>query len=402
MMKIYRLDKILKRFFGIVSLLCISFQINGIELEDIDPFKISKIMMLPQTDYFKQYRIPIVFNYSSQKESEYENEVNRKMMNPNTSTLNMKSSEEFHKRKCKIKEFHYIREIAYTYNPETLIRWESCDALEIDLKKFKLDGKDELIPIVLKDRIERWNGALTEEIESFLVIPLPKLLPKMINKSIKKDAEEYYNILISHIINGEYIGIQIGTEGGDSTANSTYWFNRQIDEFNQYVYGEKLSPGEKKIKIQENSEMLKKLSMSYLYTMMISSTLKRFPAKTQLHENEMVLHDIRIATKNILFRIERYPKETSSLKNAVKCLEQWPKWHKNNLRMAYYYGFFLDYGNEVKFSEDIKKNPEYWKMAEAIENRIFTSDIFLKRLEIIERDACKVLRNSKEEIVGTF
>jgi hypothetical protein len=402
MMKIYRLDNKLKRFFGIVSLLCISFQINGIELEDIDPFKISKIMMLPQTDYFKQYRIPIVFNYSSQKESEYENEVNRKMMNPNTSTLNMKSSEEFHKGKCKIKEFHYIREIAYTYNPETLIRWESCDSLEIDLKKFKLDGKDELIPIVLKDRIERWKKALSEDIEQVIVKPLPKFIPKIIKGNIQKDAEEYYNILINHIINGEYIGIQIGNEDIDNNENSTFWFNRQIDEFNQYVYGEKLSPGEKKIKIQANSEMLKKLGMSYLYTMMISSNLKRFPAKTQLHENEIVLRDIRIATKNILFRIEKYPKETTSLKNAIKCLEQWPKWHKNNLRMAFYYGFFLDYGKEVRFSEDLKKSSEYWKMAEAIENRIFTSDIFLKRLEIIERDACNVLRISKEEIQGTF
>ena len=55
MMKNYRLDTVIRISLGIVSLLCISFQINGIELEDIDPFKISKIMMLPQTDYFKQY-----------------------------------------------------------------------------------------------------------------------------------------------------------------------------------------------------------------------------------------------------------------------------------------------------------------------------------------------------------
>ena len=378
------------------------FNIQAIELDDIDPFKLSKIMMLPQTNYFKQHRIPLVFNNSSEKASEYMDEENRRRMNPATATINMKSSEEFHKGKCKIKEFHYIREIAYTYYPETIIRWESCDALEIDLKKFKLDGKDELIPIVLKDRIERWKKALSEDVEQVIVKPLPKYIPKIIKGNIQKEAEEYYNILINHIINGEYIGIQIRTEDNANNENSTYWFNRQIDEFNQYVYGEKLSPGEKKIKIQANYEMLKKLGMSYLYAMMISNNLKRFPAKTQLQENEMVLTNIRTATKNILFRIEKYPKVAISLKNAVKCLEQWPKWHKNNLRMAFYYGFFLDYGIEVKFSEDIKKNQKYRNMAEAIENRIFTSDIFLKRLEIIERDACNVLRMSKDEIQVTF
>ena len=378
------------------------FNIQAIELDDIDPFKLSKIMMLPQTNYFKQHRIPLVFNNSSEKASEYMDEENRRRMNPATATINMKSSEEFHKGKCKIKEFHYIREIAYTYYPETIIRWESCDALEIDLKKFKLDGKDELIPIVLKDRIERWKKALSEDVEQVIVKPLPKYIPIIIKGNIQKEAEEYYNILIKHIINGEYIGIHIGTQDISNNENSTYWFNRQIDEFNQYVYGEKNSPEEKKIKIQANSEMLKKLGMSYLYAMMISSNLKRFPAKLQLQENEMVLNDIRIATKNLLFRIEKYSKETTSLKNTVKCLEQWPKWHKKNLRMAYYFGFFLDYGKEVKFSEDIKKNPEYWKMAEAIENRIFTSDIFLKRLETLEEDACNVLRMSQREIEATF
>jgi hypothetical protein len=62
----------------------------------------------------------------------------------------------------------------------------------------------------------------------------------------------------------------------------------------------------------------------------------------------------------------------------------------------------LDYGNEVRFSEDLKKSSEYWKMAEAIETRIFTSDIFLKRLELFERDTCNVVRKSQKEIEGTF
>jgi hypothetical protein len=394
----------LKIIIYIIINICLLGNINiqAFELDDIDPFKLSKIMMLPQSSYFKQHRIPIVFNNSREKASEYEDEENRRRMNPSTATGNMKSSEDFHKKKCRLIEFHYIREIAYTYNPETLIRWESCDSLEIDLKKYRLDGKDDLIPIVLKDRTDRWKKALSEEIEQSIVKPLPKYIPKIIKGNIQKEAEEYYNILINHIINGEYIGIQIGTEDNANNENSTYWFNRQIDEFNQYVYGEKMSHQEQKIKIQANSEMLKKLGMSYLYTMMISSTLKRFPAKTQLQENEIVLRDIRIASKNILFRIEKYPNETTSLKNAVKCLEQWPKWHKNNLRMAYYFGFFLDYGNEVRFSEDLKKSSEYWKMAEAIETRIFTSDIFLKRLELFERDTCNVVRKSQKEIEGTF
>ena len=115
-----------------------NINIQAIELDDIDPFKLSKIMMLPQSNYFKQNRIPIVFNNSREKASEYEDEENRGRLNPSTFTGNMKSSEEFHKGKCKIKEFHYIREIAYTYNPETIIRWESCDALEIDIKKYNV------------------------------------------------------------------------------------------------------------------------------------------------------------------------------------------------------------------------------------------------------------------------
>ena len=374
----------------------------AVDLDEIDPMKLPKILMLPQTNYYKENRIPITFIKSEDRKEEFFKKQNRKKYSTSSKKINMKSSEDFHKEKCKIKEFHYIREIAYTYKPDTIIKWESCDALEIEKKRYMLDGKEELLPIIIKDRIERWNGALTEEIESFLVKPLPKLLPKMINKSIKKDAEEYYNILINHIQDGEYIGTVIGTEDEPHTENSSSWFNRQIHEFNQYVYGEKISIEEKKQFINSNSEMLKGLRMSYLYTMMISNTLKMFPSPTQFKENEIVLEEIRKSTNNLLYRLENYPKEKQLIKNTISCLEKWPKWHKNNLRMAYYYPFYLEYGKEVRFSEEIKKSPEYWKMAKTIEDKILSSEIFLRRLEVVERDICNVLHKSQEEIEGTF
>jgi hypothetical protein len=90
------------------------------------------------------------------------------------------------------------------------------------------------------------------------------------------------------------------------------------------------------------------------------------------------------------------------IKNTISCLEKWPKWHKNNLRMAYYYPFYLEYGKEVRFSEEIKKSPEYWKMAKTVEDKILSSEIFIRRLEVVEKDTCSVLRKSQQEIEGTF
>ena len=395
----YKRQKIVYIVFLLI--ICTTY-IKAFELENIDPFKLAIIMMLPQTSYYKETRFPVVFTERIERYDEFAKEQRKKNFNPPPAPMNIKSSEDFHKQKCKIKEFYYIREIAYTYNPGTVIKWESCDTLEIEKKKYLLDGKDDLIPIIVKERIDRWKKALFEEIDELLVKPLPKFNPKIIKGSIHKEAEEYYNILINHILDGEFLGTVVGTEDKPHTFSSSSWHNRQIDEFNHFVYDEKISLQEKKFKIHLNSELLKKLGISYLYAMMTSNIIKLFPAETQVQENEMVLSAIHNLTDRLLTRLDRFPNQKKRLTNAISCLENWPKWHKENLRIAYYYGFFIEYGNEVRFSKDLKKNSEYFKMAEAIENKILNSDIFIKRLERIEMDICNVLRKSPKEIEMSF
>ena len=123
----------------------------AVDLDEIDPMKLVKIMMLPQTNYYKENRIPITFIKSEDRKEEYSEDQIRKKYKKSSKKINMKSSENFHKEKCKIKEFHYIREIAYTYNPDTIIKWESCDALEIEKRRYMLDGKEELIEYKLRE-----------------------------------------------------------------------------------------------------------------------------------------------------------------------------------------------------------------------------------------------------------
>lgn len=387
-------------FIGFASLMGIA--LYAFELDEINPMKLRKVYFLPQTNFYQENRTPLVFTNRKERSKDFVKSMNNKKNSPSSSGKYSKSSEDFHKEKCKIKDFHFMREIAYTYKPETLLRWESCDALEIEIKKYRLDGKEDLISLLVKDRIDRWKHTLAEELEEVLVKPIPKWIPKMIPPSIQREAEDYYHNLIYHIKDGIFIGTVIGSEDTPHTENSSYWFNRQIYEFNEYVYGEKLSIEEKKIKINENTEMIKKLNMSYIYIMMLSSSLPMFPSKTQDQENEMALNSIQIASSHLKSRLEKWEKEKKSVQNTVSCLEKWSDWQKENLRMSYYYQFFFEYGKEIRFSEELKKNPEYWELAKSIEKKILTSDIFLLRLQTVERDTCNVVHKSPQEIMKSF
>ncbi len=382
----------------------ISTHLLGIDYDLLNPFKLQDIFTLPQRFHYHKNRIPLVFTSTESREDAFTGEKRKRKAKTELIHKNTKSSEEFHKSKCGIKEFHSLREIALTYTPETRITWESCERLEIEIKRAKLDGRDNEIPILLKTRIQAWKERLTEEIEETIAKPIPKLLPKLIPVSLQKEVEKYHNILINHIYDGIYMGVVLSTESPDSEKSSFHWTNRIINEFNMAVYGEKISLEEKRQMIETNKTTLEGLNLSYEYSYMISEILEIFPASTQKKENELVLQKINDSVKIIDKRLDigSFPLQKKLLRASISCLEMWPDWHLNNLRMAYYYNFFYEYGKETYFTEQLKKDDEAWKLAKSIEDRFLGSDVFRYRLEVIVRDACMTAYKTPKEIEASF
>ena len=136
--------------------------------------------------------------------------------------------------------------------------------------------------------------------------------------------------------------------------------------------------------------------------MMRVSVLRLFPAKTQKMENTLVLNKIKKAVERLTPHLDKFNKEKDKLNRTVECLENWPSWHKENLRMAYYYNFFYDYGNPKKYSTELLKDPEYGKIAESLDERKYKSQIFQNRLELMMNDACSTAEKTEEFIELTY
>ena len=136
--------------------------------------------------------------------------------------------------------------------------------------------------------------------------------------------------------------------------------------------------------------------------MMRISVLRLFPARTQKKENEIVYNEIQKSIERLLPHLEKFKQEKINLRKFINCLEDWSTWHKDNLRMAYYFGFFYDYGSPKNYSAELLSDPEYGKLAELIEERKYKSKLFQNRLENIMKDACKTNERSIEEIKKTY
>lgn len=395
------------RFFVLLTSFSLTVSnLVSIDVEKINPIKLPEIYQLPTTQHYQNYRIPLVFEKTKLREKDFQKKMTIKYNASKYKPTVVKSSEEFKKSKCSNKDFILIREIAYTYNPRTLISWESCEYLEVDIKRAKLDGRDNDIPLIISDRVDRWKKVLMEELEKVVIKPVPKLVNKLIDPSIKNLVEEYHKVLLNHLYDGIYTGIYVITESiVNLEIDEVYlWNNRVIDDFNKSVYNEKISLDEKKNLIENNMKAMKSLNLTYEYSYMFGEILDFYPAPSLQEENSIILGKIKEANDRIEKRLDigNYPIQKKLLNHAISCLEQWSDWHKKNLRMAYYYGFYYEYGNFKGFSDDLKKDSYYWNIAKNVEERILDSEVFRYRLEVVVRDACMTAFKKNKEIESSY
>ena len=262
-----------------------------------------------------------------------------------------------------------MREIALSLNKSTLLKWDLCYKLELDKKRLLLDGKESTIQTLEKERIENWKKYLEEEIDKNSELPIPELIPKLIPNELQSDAKTYHRYLLIYLYNGVYSGLVIE---------------------------------EKKSFVQSEIQYLKRDIFLYQFKMMRVSVLRLFPAKTQKMENTLVLNKIKKAVESLTPHLDKFNKEKDKLNRTVECLENWPSWHKENLRKAYYYNFFYDYGNPKKYSTELLKDPEYGKIAESLDERKYKSQIFQNRLELMMNDACSTAEKTQEFIELTY
>lgn len=388
----------------IILIFCETLPFIAISPIDIPIVKLSEVYLLPMNQHYQKNRIPLMFESSRTRPLELERMIKRKQYAQKYKPIEIESVEEDRKSKCGIEDFHYIREIAYNYNHGTLLKWESCENLEVEVKRAKLDGRENDSKILVKERVERWNSYLLEDLEKVIHKPVPKLVNKILDSSVQEVAEEYHKVLMNHLYDGIFMSNELAINEVPNINLTNLWINRVIDEFNSVVYGEKIPSDEKKKLIENNMKTLNALYLSYELAYMTGEIFLAFPSKSQEEENQFVLNKIKESSKIILNRLNigNFPIQKKLLDHAESCLEQWSDWHKKNLRMAYYYNFYYHYSHFKDFSDGLKRNPKYWKIAKSTEEKILSSDVFRYRLEVVVRDACMTAFKSQKEIESSF
>lgn len=356
---------------------------------------------LPEQDYYLNTRIPIIFYYRNMRNfmyDEFHTRFKKEIEDEDLSNI----SEIIYRDRCSIKIFHFLREISLNINKHTLLSWDNCYALESEKKKLLLNGKESLIQNLENERIENWRKYVNEEIDATKELPIPELENISIPSEIQSDVNLYHKYLLIYLYNGIYSGLVLEEITRKYSESFESINSRKIDNFYKIIYQENLLIDEKKKLIKKEINLLKKDIFLYQYKMMQVSVLRYFPAKTQLDENNLVLSKIKIAVEKLNIQLEKFKILKEKINNTVTCLENWPSWHKKNLRMAYYYNFFYDYGNPIKYSTDILKEPEYRKIIESLDERKYKSQIFQNRLNIMMNDACSTAEKTEEFIQLTY
>lgn len=70
----------------------------------------------------------------------------------------------------------------------------------------------------------------------------------------------------------------------------------------------------------------------------------------------------------------------------------------NNLRLGYYYGFYNEYGRDYIFSGEIKQDQELLGLILAIDKKIYSSEVFRRRLQLLDADCKAVKAMSQKQI----
>ena len=83
---------------GLVFLM--GLRLYPFELDEINPMKLRKILFLPQTDFYKESRLPVVFTNRKERYQDFNKTVNNKKSSHSSTSYSSKNSEVFHKEKC--------------------------------------------------------------------------------------------------------------------------------------------------------------------------------------------------------------------------------------------------------------------------------------------------------------
>ena len=129
---------------------------------------------------------------------------------------------------------------------------------------------------------------------------------------------------------------------------------------------------------------------SSLNRLLRNSILEVFPAKTQRVENKMILDEYKKSTSRMISRMNSFEEEGKLLQSILSCFESWPEWHIDNLRLAYYFGYYNEYGREYMFSRELKNSVELWNLVMAIDKKIYSSEMFRKRTKSLYSDCIQV------------
>jgi len=376
-------------------------EINSIDTENTvrDASNSSFLYSLTSGEFYNKYRLPLVFYDRTDRENEYlENKKNNELTMIDLIQKELED-EKYFKSKCSFPDFSLYREITNAYISKSYLNWDSCSALQKKKKQMEIMGQSKSIPYYIQSVKENWKKYTIDGLDSVTPLPPPKIISSEMAPGVERYAKEYHSLLLSIIIKNSYLNSNVNLNSEESSYPGISWVNSFINDFDEMFYKNNVSALNLNQRIQFEKVVLSNSNISNkLHYLLRNPILKGFPAKTQTQENKIIFEEFKKSTNLMTARMIGMDEEKNKLKSIIECFETWPTWHWDNLRMAYYYGFYNEYGREYYFSNELKQNTELWALVHAINKKIYSSEVFQKRLNSLYSDCKTVKLKTKKEI----
>lgn len=379
------------------------FGIGAIDIEDSnkDVYFSSFIISMSSGEFYTKYRLPLVFYRQTEREQLYYDYKKNEELNFVTLKQREKEEEVFFKSKCSYPYFAMMREISNAYLSRTYLSWDTCSSLQKKTKQLEMSGQKNFIETQVQREKEQWKRYLVSGLENIIPLPLPQVISKGMAPGLSQYAKNHLPLVQNTILENGYLQSNLGLHIEDSSYPGISWANSLINDYNNIFYESSQSALNIKNLIHINEITLKHSFLgNHLNNLLMDPILKAFPAKTQILENKMILEEYRKSTNQIVSRIEGFSDEKKILQSIISCLESWPDWHTKNLRMAYYYGFYHEYGRDYNFSKDLRNNRELWNLVLAMDRKIYSSEIFQKRVKSLHSDCLFVKSKNPDWILN--
>jgi len=375
--------------------------LKSIDIEDKphDSFYSSFLISLREGEFYSKHRLPLVFYRQSEREEKYADYKKNDEIIMSSLIRKEKEEEVYFKAKCSYPEFSLYRQITNYYISKTYMDWDSCGNLQKKKKQMELQGDKTSVLILIKKEKEFWKKTMLDGLDRTTPLPFPQVISGEMAPGVSTYAKAYLTGLLDVVLLNSHLHSNVNLNSEESSYPGMSWANSLITEFNDMFYQERISALNLKNQIEMEKITLRNSYISNkLHYLLLSPILRGFPAKTQLIENQILLEEFKKSTNLMILRMLGMEEEKLVLKSILTCFESWPIWHLNNLRIAYYYGFYNEYGREYNFSDELKKDPELWNIVEVMDKKIYSSDVFRKRLNSLYSD-CKIVKSrTKKEI----